>query len=31
MIAVDTSALIAITLGETGADACIRVLEAHRS
>ena len=27
MIAVDTSALMAIALGETGADACIRVLE----
>jgi len=26
MIAVDTSALMAIALGETGADACIRVL-----
>ena len=27
MIAVDTSALMAIALGETAADACIRVLE----
>lgn len=27
MIAVDTSALMAIALGETGADDCIRVLE----
>ena len=27
MIAVDTSALMAIALGETGSDACIRVLE----
>jgi ribonuclease VapC len=27
MIAVDTSALMAIALGETGADGCIRVLE----
>jgi ribonuclease VapC len=28
MIAVDTSALMAIALGEREADACIRVLEA---
>jgi ribonuclease VapC len=27
MIAVDTAALMAIALGETGSDACIRVLE----
>jgi ribonuclease VapC len=29
MIAVDTSALMAIALAETGADACIRILEAE--
>lgn len=29
MIAVDTSALMAIVLGETGSDACIEVLQAN--
>jgi ribonuclease VapC len=29
MIAVDTSALMAIALGETGADACIKLLESE--